>query len=111
MIAAGLRAAPVVPGRFEPVRAGQPFDVIVDFAHTPDGLRAALAAARPAGFAGDVIVVFGAGGDRDRAKRPEMGAVAVALAERSWSRRTTRARRIRWRSSVPSSTGSTRGLP
>jgi UDP-N-acetylmuramoyl-L-alanyl-D-glutamate--2,6-diaminopimelate ligase len=82
VIAAGLRAAPVVPGRFEPVRAGQPFDVIVDFAHTPDGLREALTAARPEGFTGAVIVVFGAGGDRDRAKRPEMGAVAAELADR-----------------------------
>ncbi len=81
-IAAGLRAAPPVPGRFEPVRAGQPFDVLVDFAHTPEGLREALTAARPEGFAGRVIVVFGAGGDRDAAKRPEMGAVAAALADR-----------------------------
>ena len=71
-----------MPGRFEPVRAGQPFDVLVDFAHTPEGLRAALTAARPDGFAGRVIVVFGAGGDRDAAKRPEMGAVAATLADR-----------------------------
>lgn len=82
VVAAGLRSAPVVPGRFEPVRAGQDFDVIVDFAHTPDGLREALAAARPDGFAGAVVVVFGAGGDRDRAKRPEMGAIAATLADR-----------------------------
>jgi UDP-N-acetylmuramoyl-L-alanyl-D-glutamate--2,6-diaminopimelate ligase len=80
-IAAGLRAAPVIPGRFEPVHAGQPFDVIVDFAHTPEGLREALTAARPDGFAGKVIVVFGAGGDRDSAKRPAMGATATALAD------------------------------
>jgi UDP-N-acetylmuramoyl-L-alanyl-D-glutamate--2,6-diaminopimelate ligase len=82
VVAAGLRSAPAVPGRFEPVHAGQPFDVIVDFAHTPDGLREALVAARPEGFTGAVIVVFGAGGDRDRAKRPEMGAVAAELADR-----------------------------
>jgi UDP-N-acetylmuramoyl-L-alanyl-D-glutamate--2,6-diaminopimelate ligase len=78
-IASGLRAAPAVPGRFEPVRAGQPFDVIVDFAHTPDGLSAALHAARDAGA---LTVVFGCGGDRDRAKRPEMGRVAASLADR-----------------------------
>ncbi|MBP6489260.1 MAG: UDP-N-acetylmuramoyl-L-alanyl-D-glutamate--2,6-diaminopimelate ligase [Ilumatobacteraceae bacterium] len=82
VIAAGLRDAPPVPGRFEPVRAGQPFAVIVDFAHTPDGLREALGAARGAAGGGNVIVVFGCGGDRDREKRPEMGAVAAELADR-----------------------------
>ncbi len=81
-IASGLRAAPAVPGRFEPVHAGQPFDVIVDYAHTPDGLRAALTAARAASGPGHVIAVFGCGGDRDREKRPEMGAVAAELADR-----------------------------
>ena len=81
-IAAGLRAAPAVPGRFEPVRAGQPFAVIVDYAHTPDGLREALNAARAASGPGNVIAVFGCGGDRDREKRPEMGAVAAELADR-----------------------------
>ena len=82
VIAAGLRAAPSVPGRFEPVSAGQDFDVIVDFAHTPDGLREALTAARDAAADGRVIAVFGCGGDRDREKRPEMGAVAAELADR-----------------------------
>ncbi len=81
VIAAGLRAAPAVPGRFEPVLAGQPFHVIVDFAHTPDGLREALAAARGAADGGRVIAVFGCGGDRDREKRPEMGDVAATLAD------------------------------
>ena len=82
VIAAGLRAAPAVPGRFEPVLAGQPFHVIVDFAHTPDGLREALTAARGAADGGRVIAVFGCGGDRDREKRPEMGDVAATLADR-----------------------------
>jgi len=82
VIAAGLSTAPAVPGRFEPVRAGQPFDVIVDYAHTPDGLREALQAARRASVDGSVIAVFGCGGDRDREKRPEMGAVAAELADR-----------------------------
>ena len=81
-VAKGLGAAPTVPGRFEPVRAGQAFDVIVDFAHTPDGLREALTAARNAAGDGTVIAVFGCGGDRDREKRPEMGAVAAELADR-----------------------------
>lgn len=81
VIAQGLAGAGSVPGRFESVRAGQAFDVIVDFAHTPDGLREALAAARSATRDGRVIVVFGCGGDRDREKRPEMGAVAATLAD------------------------------
>jgi len=82
VIAAGLARAGAVPGRFEAVRAGQPFDVIVDFAHTPDGLREALAAARAAVGDGRVTVVFGCGGDRDREKRPEMGEVAATMADR-----------------------------
>jgi UDP-N-acetylmuramoyl-L-alanyl-D-glutamate--2,6-diaminopimelate ligase len=82
-IAAGLAAAPPVPGRFEPVDAGQPFAVIVDYAHTPDGLREALAAARRVAAGHRVVVVFGCGGDRDRDKRPEMGRVAAELADRA----------------------------
>jgi len=81
-VAEGLRTAPPVPGRFEPVSAGQDFAVIVDFAHTPEGLREALTAARNAAGDGCVIAVFGCGGDRDRQKRPEMGAVAAELADR-----------------------------
>ena len=79
-VAAGVEALQGVPGRLEPVDAGQPFAVLVDYAHTPDSLRAALEAARELG-SGRVLVVFGAGGDRDRAKRPEMGAIAAALAD------------------------------
>jgi UDP-N-acetylmuramoyl-L-alanyl-D-glutamate--2,6-diaminopimelate ligase len=82
IVAAGLGGAGTVPGRFEPVRAGQDFAVIVDFAHTPDGLREALAAARSAAGGGRVIAVFGCGGDRDREKRPEMGEVASLAADR-----------------------------
>ncbi|MFZ4719644.1 MAG: UDP-N-acetylmuramoyl-L-alanyl-D-glutamate--2,6-diaminopimelate ligase [Ilumatobacteraceae bacterium] len=81
VIAQGLAAVTSVPGRFEAVRAGQPFDVIVDFAHTPDGLREALGAARAANPTGRVIAVFGCGGDRDREKRPDMGEVAASLAD------------------------------
>ncbi len=75
-----------VPGRFERVTvdAGTPLsiDVIVDFAHTPDGLEEVIAAAAAlVDDRGRVIVVFGAGGDRDRPKRPEMGATAARLAD------------------------------
>ena len=82
VIAAGLSSAPPVPGRWERVDGGRPFTVIVDYAHTPDGLAQALRAARAATTPGcRVIVVFGCGGDRDRSKRPQMAAVASSLAD------------------------------
>jgi UDP-N-acetylmuramoyl-L-alanyl-D-glutamate--2,6-diaminopimelate ligase len=81
-IAAGLAAAGRVPGRFEPVDEGQPFAVLVDYAHTPDSLENVLRAARRI-TDGRLTVVFGAGGDRDRTKRPLMGRVAAALADRA----------------------------
>jgi UDP-N-acetylmuramoyl-L-alanyl-D-glutamate--2,6-diaminopimelate ligase len=79
-VARGLAAVSSVRGRFELVDVGQPFTVLVDYAHTPDGLTEALTAARELA-SGRLIVVFGAGGDRDHAKRPLMGAVANEVAD------------------------------
>ena len=79
-IAAALRAFTGVPGRFELVRAGQDFSVIVDYAHTPDGMENVLRTAR-AVTAGQIIAVFGCGGDRDRTKRPIMGRMAAELSD------------------------------
>jgi UDP-N-acetylmuramoyl-L-alanyl-D-glutamate--2,6-diaminopimelate ligase len=76
-IAEGLAGASPVPGRMEMVSPGPPFSVVVDYAHTPAALEAALSAARTmAGGSGRVICLFGCGGDRDQGKRPEMGATA-----------------------------------
>jgi UDP-N-acetylmuramoyl-L-alanyl-D-glutamate--2,6-diaminopimelate ligase len=79
-VAQGLEAVRGVPGRFESVDEGQPFEVIVDYSHTPDSLENALRAARGLA-AGRVLCVFGCGGDRDREKRPLMGRIAAELAD------------------------------
>jgi UDP-N-acetylmuramoyl-L-alanyl-D-glutamate--2,6-diaminopimelate ligase len=79
-IADGIASVSGVPGRFEPIEEGQLFSVLVDYAHTPDSLANVLSAARDLA-SGRLIVVFGAGGDRDRGKRPLMGKVAADLAD------------------------------
>ena len=81
-IAAALPQAGRVPGRFEPVDEGQPFAVLVDYAHTPDSLENVLSAARPL-TQGRLWCVFGCGGDRDRGKRPLMGEIVARLADRT----------------------------
>ena len=85
VIAAGLGSIRSIPGRFESITRGQPFAVVVDYAHTPDSLDNVLRAARrladAQGSGGRVLCVFGCGGDRDRGKRPLMGAVVAQLAD------------------------------
>ncbi|HEV2304890.1 MAG TPA: UDP-N-acetylmuramoyl-L-alanyl-D-glutamate--2,6-diaminopimelate ligase [Candidatus Acidoferrales bacterium] len=80
-IARGIRELESVPGRFERIAAGQPFLVIVDYAHTDDALRNLISTARE--LCGDkrIITLFGAGGDRDRTKRPLMGEAAGNLSD------------------------------
>jgi UDP-N-acetylmuramoyl-L-alanyl-D-glutamate--2,6-diaminopimelate ligase len=79
-VVAGVAALPGVPGRFETVDEGQPFTVIVDYSHKPGALEAVLRTARKL-TSNRLICVFGAGGDRDRGKRPVMGRVASELAD------------------------------
>lgn len=81
-IVVGLAAAETVPGRFEQVRSSTGFDVVIDYAHTPDALQRVLLAAREVvGTKQQVVVVFGCGGDRDSEKRPLMGAIAAKFAD------------------------------
>ena len=80
-IRAALAAERPLPGRLEPVDAGQDFPALVDYAHTPDALRAALESTRELASGRRLTVVFGCGGDRDRSKRPIMGRIAGELAD------------------------------
>ncbi len=79
-ISAGIADVREVPGRVEPIDEGQQFLVVVDYAHTPDSILGVLQATRPLAT-GRLIVVFGCGGDRDRAKRPLMGIAATSAAD------------------------------
>ncbi len=76
IIAAGIAQLASVPGRFERIDAGQPFLVVVDYAHTDDALRNLMSTAKELHADGRIITMFGCGGDRDRTKRPLMGEAA-----------------------------------
>ena len=80
-VAQGIAALRGVPGRLEPIEMGQPFQVLVDYAHTPDSLENVLRTTRDLAGDGRLIVLFGCGGDRDTGKRPQMGALGRALAD------------------------------
>ena len=80
-VVAGLESAPGVPGRMARVDEGQPFSVVVDYAHTPDSLEKILRLLRSLHTGGRLIAVFGSAGERDREKRPIQGAVAAELAD------------------------------
>jgi len=80
-VAEGIAALRGVPGRLEPIELGQPFQVLVDYAHTPDSLENVLRTTRDLAGDGRLIVLFGCGGDRDTGKRPQMGALGRALAD------------------------------
>ncbi len=83
-IAQGIAACRSVPGRFERIDLGQPFLVVVDYAHTDDALRGVIQAARCLSPI-RVITLFGCGGDRDCSKRPLMGMAAAELEATTWS--------------------------
>ncbi len=80
-IAAALATAPPIPGRMARIDAGQPFSVIVDYAHTPEALRKVLTLLRGLHPSGRIIAVFGSAGERDVEKRPLQGAIAARLAD------------------------------
>jgi UDP-N-acetylmuramoyl-L-alanyl-D-glutamate--2,6-diaminopimelate ligase len=77
----GIAHLELVPGRFQRIDEGQPFLVVVDYAHTDDALRNLIATARELSTSGRIITVFGAGGERDRTKRPLMGEAAGSLSD------------------------------
>jgi UDP-N-acetylmuramoyl-L-alanyl-D-glutamate--2,6-diaminopimelate ligase len=77
----GIASLELVPGRFQRINEGQPFLVVVDYAHTDDAMRNLISAAREVNPAGRIITLFGAGGDRDRTKRPLMGEAAGSLSD------------------------------
>jgi UDP-N-acetylmuramoyl-L-alanyl-D-glutamate--2,6-diaminopimelate ligase len=80
-IAPGIASLELVPGRFQRIDEGQPFLVVVDYAHTDDALRNLISTARELTPMGRIITLFGAGGDRDRTKRPLMGEAAGSLSD------------------------------